>query len=157
MTESDTPRVDQGMITPSQVIENGHRIFAGKIDLLVTERAKELRKASQDLRIEVARLNNELTAARAELAKYKSIAETAINDHEASEIRNHLLTEQRDRLAEAHKLIANQLMYDELNEYQIEHADWETAYDELIKISREALQSLTSQVCHESRALTARC
>ena len=57
---NDTP-------TPSQVIENGHRTFASKSDLLVTERAKELRKASQDLRIEIGRLNNELTAARAEI------------------------------------------------------------------------------------------
>ena len=49
-------------------------------------------------------LNNleaELTAVTEQRDKFKSIAETAINDHEMSEIRNHKLTEQRDRLAEA--------------------------------------------------------
>jgi len=38
----------------------------------------------------------DLTAAREELAKYKSIAETVISDHELSEIRNHKLGEQLD-------------------------------------------------------------
>ncbi len=47
------------------------------------------------------KLKSELAEARAEITKYKSIAEKAISDHELSEIRNHKLTEQRDRLAEA--------------------------------------------------------
>jgi len=49
---------------------------------------------------QLAAKSRELNSAQQEIAKYKSIAETAISDHEASEIRNHLLTEQRDRLAE---------------------------------------------------------
>jgi uncharacterized protein (DUF3084 family) len=52
-----------------------------------------------DVRSERVKLGCELSTAREELAKFKSIAETAISDHEMSEIRNHKLTQQRDRLA----------------------------------------------------------
>jgi hypothetical protein len=50
-------------------------------------------------------LERELTAVTEQRDKFKSIAETAINDHEMSEIRNYKLTEQRDRLAEALRMI----------------------------------------------------
>jgi len=70
----------ENMITPSQILENGHRIFASKIELLLTERALEVRRASQDLRIEVARLNNELNSAREEAAHYMSVAQKATDD-----------------------------------------------------------------------------
>lgn len=52
------------------------------------------------------------------------------------------VTDQRDRLVEAHKLIAGCLLYDELDDEQIERADFETGYDELIKISRKALAAM---------------
>jgi len=52
------------------------------------------------------------------------------------------VTEQRDRLAEALKLIATWHSYDELHDEVIECADFAFGYDEAIKISREALQSL---------------
>jgi len=54
-----------------------------------------------DVRFERVKLARELTTAREELAKFKSIAETTISDHEMSEIRNYKLTEQRDRLVDA--------------------------------------------------------
>jgi hypothetical protein len=51
--------------------------------------------------------------------------------------------EQRDRLAEALKLIATWHSYDELHDEVIECEDFAFGYDVAIKISRKALQSLT--------------
>jgi len=130
--QSDTPRVIQklnsfwAINTGGEVILSKHRLSSVFESPLSTEQ------------ITIDFLCRELTAARAELAKYKSIAETAINDHEASEIRNHLLTEHRDRLAEA----LEQIKIHELA-YNREHAAVATIAD-------EALQSLTTNVNMEA-------
>jgi hypothetical protein len=56
----------------------------------------------------------------------------------------HKVTEQRDRLADALRKIAMQNLSEELDDHTCEHADWQYGYEEIIRISRQALQSLTT-------------
>ena len=129
--------------TPSQVIENGHRTFASKIDLLVTERSKELRKASQDLRIEIGRLNNELTAVTEQRDGLRSGIDYASDQLTA-------VTEQRDRLAEALRECREDSveLLGERDWWQNEpRLDYQKRYQETrdnVTRADEALQSLTT-------------
>lgn len=73
---TETPTLmdeNPNMITPNQRLQNGQNIFAAKMEILMEERTREIRKASGELIQEIKSLKLELTA----------------------------VTEQRDRLAEA--------------------------------------------------------
>jgi len=104
--QSDTPRTDEfedDLLHTTYVEGQDYRSMMEHARTL----ERELTAARQEIeRLDTASIHScsdtcqrPNCVLRRELAKYKSIAETAINDHEASEIRNHLLTEQRDRLA----------------------------------------------------------
>ena len=75
MNNTPTPRTDENlnMITPNQRLQNGNQIFVAKMEILMDERTREIRKASGELIQEIKSLKAQLTA----------------------------VTEQRDRLAEA--------------------------------------------------------
>ena len=132
---SDTPRTDNIIekITKFRTSSAIYSLeqFCRTLEKELTAAREELLKVIEERRQEALKA----AAANSGLLMWQNCAEDAERELVKA-------TEQRDRLAVAHKLIAGCLLYDELNEDQIERADFETAYDELIKISREALQSL---------------
>jgi hypothetical protein len=110
---NDTPRTNdiieqiKGFRTSSAIYSLEQ--FSRTIECELTAARKELRIAKRDMSDGHAQwimdcdIIQSLTEQR---DKFKSIAETTINDHEMSEIRNHKLTEQRDearRLAERYR------------------------------------------------------
>ncbi len=91
--------------------------------------------------------DNELTAAREELVEtrkdFMCLAEL-LDGHDATECRMNLvrLKEQRDRLEEALANIARQNLSEEMDDHSCERADWQGGYESIVKIAREAIQSL---------------
>jgi len=99
MSESDTP--SQNMVTPNQRLQNGNQIFVAKVEALMGERSREIRKASGELVGEIKKLQVELTAARAEIARWNSSFDghVYVKNEEYAELCEN--KRQRDRLAEA--------------------------------------------------------
>jgi chromosome segregation ATPase len=85
------------------------------------------------------KVDAELTAAREEI-DMMGIRYAAAEMHHANNM--HEVTEQRDRLEEALANIARQNLSEEMDDHSCERADWQGGYESIVKIAREAIQSL---------------